>query len=321
MAMSKPVYLVGAGHAHPERVLSSAELEATIPSLSEGWSEKHLGMAGRRTLPIEGRVGDLLVDAVGDALGDVGWDGASLDAIVCGTAFPDQVVPAAASYVAQAYNTEAVAFDVNAACAGFVYALSIAAALFQTGTCRRAVACAGEHATAYADYTDAHSSVFWGDSGGAALLAGEPHAGGCFEIVDFVLNGDHEYPDKVFVPRGGYFRSDARYSYSQVVSLSSRAVQELYDRNGIASTDIHAAVLHQANQNILQDVGEAIGVPYDRQWHNFEWAGNQSAAGVSTAFSAGWKQHRHELRDGHHVVLAAVGGGYAGSAALLRWTA
>lgn len=319
MSLSRPVYVVGAGHAHPERELASTDLERIVPGVSEGWSEKHLGMTSRRVLGVEECVNDLLVEAVADALREAGWSGASLDAIVCGTVFPDQVVPASASYVARAHNPAAVAFDVSAACASFLYALSTAGGLLQTDGFRRAAICSGERPTAYADYTDPHSCLFFGDSAGAVVATTQEPADACFELVDIVLNGDHEHPEKVFVPRNGHFRSDARFSFATVLRLGSAAVRSVLERNDVPPSRVVGSVMHQASQRVLVELGDLVGVPLDRQWHNYDWAGNQSAAGVVTALSAGWKAHRAELRDGDHVVLASVGGGYTGAAALLRW--
>ncbi len=319
MPLSRSVYVVGSGHAHPERELTSTDLERIVPGIAEGWSEKYLGMRARRVLGVEEQLTDLLADAVGDALDDVGWPGDSLDAIVCGSLFADQVLPASASYVARAHNPAAVAFDVRAACASFIYALSTATGLLQTDGFTRAAVCSGEHATAFADYTDPHSCVFFGDSAGAVLVTTDEPAEPSFEVVDIVLNGDHEYPEKVFTHSRGHFRSDGRYSFGQVMKLGSGAVRELLDRNDLGADAVTAVVVHQASRRVIEEISERIGVSVDLHWHNYEWAGNQSAAGVVTAFSAGWKQHRSELRDGDHVVLAAVGGGYVGGAALLRW--
>lgn len=320
MTLPKPVFLVGSGHAHPTRQVTSTELERVVPGIDEGWSEKYLGMKSRRVLDVEGGVNSLLVRAVGDALDATGWSGELLDVIVCGTVFPDQTVPGAASYVAKAHNPAAVAFDLSAACASFIYALSTVRGMLQTDAFTRAAVCSGEHPTAYVDYTDPYSCIFWGDAAGAVLVTSERPAGPSFELVDVVLNGDHEYPERVFVPRSGYFRSDARYSFGQVMKLGSSAVLELLERNEIGSDALVGVAYHQASRRVLAEFSRLIDLPVDRQWHNYEWAGNQSAAGVVTAFSAGWDRHRDELRDGDHVVLAAVGGGYVGGAVLLRWT-
>lgn len=304
---------------HPERVLTSSALESVVPGLSEGWSEKYLGMHSRRVLGVEEQINDLMVESVTAALTDAEWDGGSLDVIVSGSLYPDQVLPASASYVAQVHNPAAVAFDVRAACASFVYAISTATGLLQTDGYRRAVVCVGEHPTAYADYTDQQSCVFFGDSAGSILLTSEEPTVPCFEVVDVVLNGDHEYPEKVFTHRRGHFQSDGRYSFSQVMALGSGSILSVLDRNDLEPADVVGLAFHQASRRVLEEISTCTGVPVERHWHNYEWAGNQTAAGVLTAFSAGWQAHRAELTPGDHVVIAAVGGGYAGGAVLLRW--
>ena len=319
MPLSRSVHLVGSGHAHPERELTSADLERIVPGMAEGWSDKYLGMRSRRVLGIEEQINDLLTDAVGSALDDAGWDGDSLQAIVCGALYPDQVLPASASYVARTYNPHAVAFDVRAACAGFIYGLSVANGLLHMDDYRRVAVCAGDHPTAYADYTDPRSCVFFGDSAGAVLLTTDEPTAPSFEMVDLTLNGDHEFPEKVYTHRSGHFTSDGRYSFGQVMRLGSDSVATVLERNEVDPSTVAGFAFHQASRRVLEEISVHTGIPSQKHWHNYEWAGNQTAAGVVTAFSAGWKEHRGELRDGDHVVLAAVGGGYVGGAALLRW--
>lgn len=316
-----PIHLVGSGHAHPEGELTSRQLARTVPGLREGWSEEYLGIDSRRVLGVGENINTLLVDAASDALAMAGWSGDRLDLIVCGTALPDQLAPPAASYVARAHRHHMLAFDVQAGCASFLYGLSTAAGLVLTAGVRNAIVCAGEHATAYADYTDPHSSVFWGDAAGAVALTVEQPSGPSFEMVDIVLNGDHEFPEKVLVPRNGHFRSDGRFSFGQVLELGSTAIESLYERNDIGPDDVAGIVVHQANRRILEAISDRVGIPFERQWHNYEWAGNQAAAGVVTAFSQGWQEHRHDLRDEDCVILVAVGAGYSGAAVLLRWNA
>ncbi|MBS1849065.1 MAG: ketoacyl-ACP synthase III [Actinobacteria bacterium] len=319
MSLRAPVYIVGAGCAHPERELTSVDLADRVPGLPAGWSEQHLGMTSRHVLGIDESVNDLTIAALSTALEHAHLTGDDLDMVLCGNVFPEQVVPASASFVARSINPDVIAFDVKAACASFIYALATSTALLDGRGLRRAAVCSGEHPTAYADYSDSRSCVFFGDAAGAVVVTTDEPARGAFEIVDIELNGDHEFPERVFVPRHGYFRSDGRYSFSQVCRLGSAAIRELFDRNDVDPDAIVGLAMHQASQHINDSVSEAIGVPVDRHWHNFEWAGNQSAAGVATAFASGWTRHRDVLRDGDHVLLAAVGGGYTGAAALLRW--
>ena len=320
MSLPTPVYAVASGHCHPERELSSVDLEASIPDLRDGWCEEYLGMKSRRVLGLNEGVASLSAAALSDALTRAEWAGTDLDAIVCGCTLTDQMAPASASFLAMGTNPGAIAFDVNASCAGFIYALSAAVGLLSGARgLSRAAVCVGEHATAWIDYTDRRSSVFWGDSGGALLITTDPPNGGHFEILDLELRGDHSHPEKVFVPRNGTFRSDGKYSFTTVLGLCFDTSQELMARNDVDSESVVALVAHQANERMLRELSIKLDIPYERQWHNFEWAGNQSAAGTLTAFSAGWGAAVDALQDGDHVILTAAGGGYAGGAALLEW--
>ncbi len=320
MDLPRAIHVIAAGHRHPDQTLDNETLASHVPGLSRDWPEKYLGMSSRRVLGVEERSVDLVVEALDDALRTAGWRSESLQGIVYGTGFPDQVAPAAASYVARDTNPSAIAFDVNTVCSSFLYAVAASVGLLSTDPgLSRVAACSGEHATAYADYTDPRSSVFWGDSGAAVLLTTEQPSTGSFRIVDIALNGDHEYPEKVFVPRHGHFRSDGRYSYKQVVRLCSEASRTLLLRNHVDIDEVAGAAFHQANVRMLKVLGDELGLPFERQWHNLEWAGNQAAAGVATAFSNGWTTHASELTDGDYVLLASVGGGYTGAAVLLRW--
>ncbi|HET8929697.1 MAG TPA: hypothetical protein VFN21_03465, partial [Acidimicrobiales bacterium] len=267
MPLPLPVRLVGSGHVHPERELTSSTLERSVPGLYDGWSEKYLGMRSRRVLGINEQINELLIESATLALHAAGWRGDSLDAIVGGSLYPDQVLPASASYVAQAHSQSAVAFDVKAACAGFIYALSVANGLLQTGRYRRAAVCVGDHPTAYADYTDSHSSVFFGDAAGTVLLTTEEPAGACFEVMDVVLNGDHEYPEKVYTHRRGNFQSDGRYSFGRVMGLGTDAIKKVLDQNGVAASDVVGVAFHQASRRVLEEISVRTAIPVDRHWH------------------------------------------------------
>lgn len=317
-----PVFLVGAGHAHPTTEVSSEQLEASIPGLSPGWSKRFLGMDSRRLLgPHESAVG-LAIDALHSALDDEGWDGSDLDLIVSGSSFPDNVNPASAAFLAQSTNPAAVAFDVGAVCATALF--GIATTLGQMAindAYRRVAVCVADHPSAWADYSDRQSSVFWGDAGAALLLDREPGSRGAFELLGVNLVCDSEFPDRVHTPSAATFRSDAKYSFSQVVRLSTEATRPLLSEHGVKAATLRALVVHQSNVPLIEATAKAIGVEKDRLWTNVAWAGNQASAGVLTAFSAGMRANRDALVDGDLVVLASVGGGYTGGAALLRWTA
>lgn len=254
-----------------------------------------------------------------DSLARGNWDGDELDLVVCGTSFVDDLLPATASLVARHLAPAALAFDVNAACASGIYALVVANSLLaQQPHVHRAAVVVAERPTAWADYQNRESSVFWGDSAGCLLLSSEPGTS-CFEVLGTELMNDNEHADKVRVRRGGTFVHDGRYSYQQVIKLTQAVGLRLLDAAGVSGSDLAAYVGHQSNLNLLAAVGEQLEIPWNRQWHNVEWAGNQGGAGVITALSGGWKDHAGSLRDGDLVLVTAVGGGYSAGGALLRY--
>ena len=152
------------------------------------------------------------------------------------------------------------------------------------------------------------------------LLARAPGEHGAFEVLGVELEGDAEFPERVYTHRAGHFRSDGRFSFEQVMRLSGIVVGRLFADHDVTAADLTAFAVHQASAKVVGSLAESVGVSIERSWQNYEWAGNQSASGVVTAFSAGWHAARPTLRDGDLVLLAAVGGGYTAGAALLRWT-
>lgn len=320
MTPPSSVHVVGAGHAHPPTVLTSDSLEAAVPGLSEGWLEDRLGITSRHVLATHESLADLAVRSVRDALDRAGWEGGTIDALICGTSFVDEILPASASFIARAICPTAVAFDVNAACASFPYAVAVAESLMRgRPDLDRVVVCAAERPTVWADYQDRESSVFWGDAAACVLLQRErPERG--FRVVEVALVNDNAQPEKVRVRHHGHFHHDGRYSYQQVLDLSERTTRQVLKNAGLSASEVRAFVGHQSNMRLLAELGERLGIDWDRQWHNVEWAGNQAGAGIATAFSAGWLEHGPTLEPGDHVLLAAVGGGYSGGAILLEWT-
>ncbi len=161
MVSGEALHIVAAGRAHGPNELTSKALDGPVLGLAEGWSEKHLGIVSRRVLNAHSSATDLAVTSLRQALKDADWTGDALDAIVCGTTFPDYIHPAAAAYVAKEIQPAAIAFDINAACASFIFALATATGLMRTlPEVNKVAVCTAEHPTAWVDYSDSHSSVF-----------------------------------------------------------------------------------------------------------------------------------------------------------------
>lgn len=320
MPLIEDLYLVATGHRHGAIDLSSEDLEDRF-GLKPGWSEKILGMTSRRRLPDGDDIAPLAIQAMGDALARAGWSGSDIDLLVCGSTFVDQQVPPASSRIASETNPDATSFDINACCAGFPYALTIAAALANWDASHQRVAvCMAENISPYIDHDNSESSIFFGDSAGTALLQRGP-ASRAFEVVGAELMNDSESPDFVKVPRGGYFQHDGPLAYKHVVNLSEVIGRRALDLVGATGSDVRVFVGHQSNTRLLADVTQALGIPAANQWQNVSWAGNQSGAGALTALSDGWHEHGDELEDGDLVLVASVGAGVTAGAFLLRWHA
>lgn len=319
MRAANGLYLVASGHRHPDTELATAELESTLPNLRPGWVKDTLGMDTRRVAMPHESVAALGALAVGDALDRAGWQRADVDAVVCGASFLETLMPSRASVIAEHVNAAALAFDVNAACTSFIYALHVAASLLRSEPeLERAAVCVVERPTANADYSDSHSSVFFGDSAAAVLVQDAPAERGW--VVDgLALRNDAVGCGVVTVPLNGHFRHDNKEAFRHVVSMGGEVVDEVLASAGVTASDISVLVGHQSNNVVLTAVGERLGIPWERQWHNFEWAGNQGAAGVATAFSEGWYARQDELQPGDLAILVSVGSGYTAGAVLLRW--
>lgn len=313
--------IVAGGHAHPTTVLDTHQLEAVLPNLKAGWVGDRLGMKSRRVALPHERVADLGISAATQALERAGWVGEDLDLVVCGASFLEELMPSRASIVAQAVNPNAVAFDVNAACSSALYALTVAYSMMSINpSLRRAAVCVVERPTASADYRDSRSSVFFGDSAACLLVERSDdgaEAGFAVEVIG--MANDARTAEAVRVPRSGHFQHDNHEAFRAVMDLGERAAVAALKGAGIGIDDVNYLVGHQANQMVLKSLGERLGIPWERQWHNFEWAGNQGAAGVLTAFCGAWYTHLDELNIGDRVMLNTVGAGHAGVAILLRW--
>lgn len=311
--------LVASGHRHPTTVLHTEDLEKVLPNVEPGWIGTRLGMHSRRVALPHERMTDHGVDALRDALGRAAWTDTDVELVVCGTSFGEDLIPARASVIAEAVNPPAIAFDVNAACSSFVYALAVADGMLRPETpWRRAAVCVVERPTASADYRDSHSSAFFGDSA-AAFLVERGGEGPGFVVESLSLMNDGNGSEAVRAPRSGHFHHDSKAAYHHVLSMGEKVVAEALDDAGVRLDQVHAFVGHQANEQVLRALGARVGLPWERQWHNFEWAGNQAAAGVATTLSDAWNDDDRALADGDLVVLGTVGSGYAAGAAVLRW--
>ena len=311
-------YINGLAYHHPERRVNNFDLMRTMDT-SDEWIQDHTGICERRYAPDDMDTSDLGAIATGRALQDAGLDPERLDALICVTSTPDALIPSTASYVANKLGLRtATAFDVNAACAGFVYGLAVAQGLLHSQGHERLALCAAEKYTRVIDPTDRANAIFWGDGAGAVVMQpSRPLVG--LELLDVALSNYNEDPDFVRIPIGGCFEMKGRAVKKIALDGLVTSAQQMLARHDLDVSQLRAFVCHQANLRMIETLAEELGIQPHQHWHNVRLFGNQGAAGVVTALCGGLHEHRDELADGDLFLLTVYGSGFTGGSALLRW--
>jgi 3-oxoacyl-[acyl-carrier-protein] synthase-3 len=311
-------YINGFAYHHPERRVTNFDLMQTMDT-SDEWIQDHTGIRERRYAPRDMNTSDLGAIATGSALEDAGLEAGELDALICVTSTPDALIPSTASYIANKLGLRsATAFDVNAACAGFVYGLVVAQGLLHSQGHERVALCAAEKYTRVIDPTDRANSIFWGDGAGTVVLQPRRPVVG-LELLDVTLANYNEDPDLVRIPIGGSFEMNGRAVKEIAFDGLVASATAMLTRHDLGVEQLRAFVCHQANLRMIEALAGRLGIEPHQHWHNVQMFGNQGAAGVVTAFCAGLHDRRHELRDGDLFLLTVYGAGFTGGSALLRW--
>ena len=315
----------GVGHYLPSRVVENTEFEATLDT-NDAWIRARSGIE-RRHLATDGDTTSSMATAAAKAaLADAGLNANDIDAIVLATSTADLTFPSAATMVqAQLGMTSGFAFDVQAVCAGFVYALSNANAMIISGQAKRVLVIGAETFSKIMDWTDRSTCVLFGDGAGALILEAQT-GGGTTEdrgILSTDLNSDGRYRDLLFVDGGistgssGYLRMQGNQVFRHAVEKLAGTANTAIERAGINSEDIDWVVPHQANIRIIQGTAKKMNIPMDRVIVTVQDHGNTSAASIPLALSVG--RDRGQIKSGDLIVTEAIGGGLAWGAVVLRW--
>jgi 3-oxoacyl-[acyl-carrier-protein] synthase-3 len=315
----------GVGHYLPDRVVPNAEFEATLDT-SDEWIVARTGIE-RRHIAADGQTtSDMAARAARAALDAAGIDAGDLDAIIVATSTADLTFPSAATMVQAALgNTRAFAFDVQAVCAGFVYALSTANALIVAGQAQRVLVIGAETFSRLMDWTDRGTCVLFGDGAGALVLAAGEGTGTPADrgILASDLHSDGSFRDALYVDGGvstgtvGHLRMEGKEVFRHAVEKLADTAHAALDKVGLAGGDVDWIVPHQANLRIIKATAQRMQVPMDRVIVTVQDHGNTSAASIPLALSVGVA--RGQIRPGHLVVTEAIGGGLAWGAVVLRW--
>lgn len=321
--------ITGWGHYVPERVLTNAELERMIDTNDE-WIMARTGIRERRVAAPEESTATLAAQAARNALAKAGLNASDLDLIVVATASPDYFFPSTACVVQNLLGvTRIPAFDIGAACSGFIYALGTATQFIRTGVYSRILVIGAETLTRFTDYTDRRTCILFGDGAGAVILEATDQPRG---LLSLTMGADGGGGDLLKVPGGGskapmsyevierrdqFIKMEGAEVFKFAVRMMGDAAIEAIARAGMHFREIDMLVPHQANLRIIEATAKRLDLPRDRVWVNIDRYGNTSAATIPISLSEASDQGL--LHDGSNLLLVAFGGGLTWAASVVRW--
>lgn len=307
--------ITGWGTALPAATLDNAELAARL-DVSEEWIFSRTGIRSRRIASAGETSSSLATTAGAMAIARAGITGGEIDLVIVATVTPDHPIPAIASLVqANLGCSRAGAFDLNAGCAGFLYALAQAQAAIAGGSARRVLVCGADVLSRVTDYSDLGSSILFGDGAGAVVVeATESRA----DLGPFFLRSDGSASQLLWIPPGTEtIQMRGREVYRHAVEGMSDALREVLHRASVGIGDLDLVVVHQANGRIIEAVVDRLGIDPDVVHLNIELVGNTSSASIPLALSDAVEHGK--LYPGARVALAAFGAGFAWGAGLMTW--
>jgi len=318
--------VIGHGHYLPENVVSNEAFTETLDTSSE-WIVSRSGIERRHFAAKGENTSHLASNAARAALANAGIDAETLDAIIVATSTPDFTFPSVATMVqADIEAFSAFAFDVQAVCAGFVYALANANALIVSGQAKRVLVIGAETFSRIMDWTDRGTCVLFGDGAGALILEAEPGTGTTDDrgILSTDLNADGRQRDILYVDGGvsstgtaGALRMQGKEVFRHAVEKLAQTAETALSKAGLSADQIDWIVPHQANIRIIQGTAKKLGLSMDQVIVTVQDHGNTSAASIPLALSVG--AGNGQIKRGDLIVTEAIGGGLAWGAVVLRW--
>jgi 3-oxoacyl-[acyl-carrier-protein] synthase-3 len=322
--------VVGTGSYSPEKILTNADLEKLVET-NDQWIRERTGIRERHIAAPEQASSDLALVASRRALEMAGLDAADVEMIVVGTVTPDYPFPSCAAVLqGKLGNKKAFAFDVSAACAGSIYALSVADRFIASGACKNALVIGVDTLTRITDWKDRNTCILFGDGAGAMVLkgTGDAHRG----LSTIRLHADGSLVSMLLQPGGGskdpisaevvaagrhYVKMKGTEVYKVAVRSLEEVCREVLDAEGLKPSQVDHVIAHQANKRILDATLQRLEIPAEKCWMNLEKYGNTSSASVPTTLDeanrAGW------FKPGDVILMMAIGGGMAWGGAVLRW--
>ena len=330
--MKKPtpfIEIASTGRYLPDRVLTNADLERMVDTTDE-WITERTGIRERRISPPEQTVAEMGAEASRVAMQRAGVDPGEVDLIVVSTATPDRLLPSTACDLQALLGaTNAAAFDVQAACSGFIYALTVAEGYLAAGRGEIALVVSTEKMSSIVDWCDRKTCVLFGDGAGAAVVRRSSDGRG---MLSTFLRSDGTLAELLWRPAGGVkipfdlavleqkthlVRMAGREVFKAAVRSMAEASDKAMLRAGLTADDIDLFVPHQANIRIIEATARYSNVPMEKVYVNVDRYGNMSSATIPVALDEAVEQGR--IRPGSHVLTVAFGAGFTWAASVLRW--
>ena len=318
--------VLGCGSYLPARILSNDELAKSVETTDEwivqrtGIRERHIAAAGEMT-------SDLALNAARAALANARVEASSIDLIVLATSTPDLTFPATAVSVQAGLGiTHGAAFDLQAVCSGFVFALSVVDGLLKNGGFKRALVIGAETFSRILDWNDRTTCVLFGDGAGALVMELQPQAGTAADrgVLTTHLRSDGRFKSKLYVDGGpsstqtvGHLRMEGRDVFKHAIAMITDVIDDAFKATGIGAADIDWFVPHQANKRIIDGSAHKLGIAPDKVVVTVDRHGNTSAASIPLALTDAVADRR--IKRGNLILLEAMGGGFTWGSALLRW--
>ena len=324
---SKHAKITGLGHFLPDYVLTNKELEKLVDTNDE-WIRTRTGISERRILKDPDKATSFMAEkAALEAMEDAGVNPEEIDAIIVATVTPDYLFPATATLVQGRIGAKnAYGFDLSAACSGFLYALSTATTMIESGRSKKVLVIGADKMSSIVDFTDRTTCILFGDAAGAVVLEESDEPG----IVDYVQYSEGDEECVLYQPAGGsmnpaseetvknkmhYIKQEGRAVFKKATEGMADVSLEIMERNNLSSEDVAWLVPHQANLRIINATARRMGLDKDKVMINIDKYGNTTAATIPLCLYD-WKD---QLNNGDNIILSAFGGGLTWGAIYLKW--
>lgn len=327
--MQNKVHIVGTGSYLPVRKLDNHDIAQQLGVTSD-WIFQRTGILQRRVAGPDQATSDLAVEAAKEAIRSSGIRVSLIDLIIVATSTPDTLIPSTASQVQHKLGVASAAFDIGAACSGFIYGLATAYGYIQSGLAGNILLIAAETRTRFVNYNDPNTAVLYGDGAGAVILSqtDKSDAG----LIQLTIGADGKGSDAISIPAGGsrlpashetvdkylhYVRIEGPSVITSAVRCLTKLIEDSLKQAGITTNDIGLIIPHQMNLRIIEIVAKKTGVPIEKFFINIDEYGNTSAASIPIALDEALRQGR--ILSGDVVLLVTFGAGFTWGSALIRW--